>query len=239
MMDGIALFLGLSTMVIIFLSLIDCFLGVLLIPQKKGYVREPAIFLLLSGLVAVYLNSSTFVARKGQEAFVAYGYLGLLIQLVQITAVVFLFLYAKKRYDSEGLAVVIILPIAWYFLHKVAQAALIRSSGLGVIQNQVFYSAFAALSNLVIIGVMIYIAVIFYRNKDREQVFKSIWIFPMLFAISYILNSVTNVMAVYTPAAMAVIIIKLVTAVVYPAFGIYLIVNLNGGVQDIKYGEVN
>ena len=236
MFEGFALLIGVVMMVIIFLNLLACFLGILLIPQKKGYVREPAIFLLLSGLVAIYANSSTFVARRGVEALVKYGYLGLLISFVEITAVTFLFLYARKRYEAEGLAVVIILPIAWFFLHKIAQAVLVKH-GLGLISNQFFYASYSALSNLAPIVVMIYIAVIYYRNKDREQMFKSMWIFPMLFAISFFLNSVSNVLA-YTPAAMGTLIIKFVSAVVYPAFGIYLIVNLNGGVQEITYGEV-
>ncbi len=220
--------------VLLLLGLIDFILGVLLVIQKNGYVRHLGIFLILSGLIAIYSNSSTFSARMGEAAFVRYSYLGLLVGLLQIAAVIFVFLFAKKRYNSRGLAIVIILPIAWYILHKFIQVILLKSNlGLSLIKNQLLFSSYAALSNLALIAVMIYITVIFYRNKDREQVFPSIWVFPMLFAISYFLNSVATVMAVGESAAMTVTVIKLVSAIVYPALGFYLIINMNNKVQEV------
>ena len=239
MYEGMALIVDVGRIVILFLGLISCFLGILLIPQKKGYVREPAIFLILSGLITIYANSSNFFARMGNEAFVKYGYLGILIQILQIVAVILLFLYARKRYDAEGLAVVIILPIAWLFLHKIVQVALLRSSlGLSFIKNQTLFASYTALSNLALIAVMIFIAVMYYRNKDKENVFPYIWIFPVLFAVSYTLNSVTSIMLLSIAGAIPAFLIKLVTAIVYPAFGFYLIVNMNSSEKYIDSQNV-
>lgn len=226
MYEGMALIVYVGRIVIMFLGLVSCFLGILLIPQKKGYVREPAIFLVLSGLITIYANSSIFFARMSNEVFVKYGYLGILIQILQIVAVILLFLYARKTYDAEGLAVVIILPIAWLFLHKIVQVVLLRSSlGLSLIRNQTLFASYTALSNLALIAVMIFIAVIYYRNKDKEKVFPYIWIFPVLFAVSYTMNSVTNILMLSNAGTIPAFLIKFVTAIVYPAFGIYLLVN--------------
>ena len=239
MYEMISLIWSLIGVVIFLLGFIDCFLGVLLIIQKKGYVRHLGIFLLLSGLVAIYSNSSFLFARKGLQVYVIYSYLGILAGFIQIAATIFLFLFARKRYNSEGLAVVVALPIVWLFLHKVVQVILLKSNlGLSLSENQLLFSSYAALSNLALIAILIYIAVIYYRNKNQEQVFPSIWIFPVIFAISYMLNSVANIAAVSESAAMAVILLRLITAVVYPAFGFYLIVNMNSSAEYIDSQNV-
>lgn len=60
----------------------------------------------------------------------------------------------------------------------------------------------------------------------------------MLFAISCFLNVVANVAAVSESAAMAVILLRLITAIVYPAFGFYLIVNMNSSAKYIDSQDV-
>ena len=225
--DGTLLF-SLCNMAVVFFGLVTIFLGIVVMRQNKGMTKEFGYFLLIYALIVIYNGGSSLVARMGVGALSVYGFGKIFVSLLEILAVTFLFLYAKRKYNATGLLFVVILPFIWYFICRIAQVLIIRLNS-DIVYTPVYFGIINAASYLMLMGIMIYIAIVYYRNRNIETAFPALWIFMIILVMSYVINMIIAVASYIESVESLIMILMLVRAIIYPAMALYLMTSNNGG----------
>lgn len=196
------------------IALTPIFLGGVIIRRKT--FREIGVYLILMAVVGVVeVNMSLVSSLVGIES--AYPIVigsNVAINLMIFAAMVMLFLYARRSYGAKGLPVVIgVLAVSEVLL--VVIRWLLSALGENAIIIEMFLSRIGSFAE---IGVMVFIAICYYKSKDSESSARLLWLFVTILAC-------TGAMGIIMPYGIMTDIFSWAGYVVRIVFGGYLIKN--------------
>lgn len=160
--------------------------GIIILCKYRKY-REFGISLILSGLIGVYTEIGRYFILSRGEEFVArtLSYVSIVAALMSFVSMILIFLYAKRNYESKGLPVVIAVPLGWTFLTTLIRMLVLNKMNFRGDFSSMnrFLLGMSFVGSLASIAIMIFIAVVYFKNKGKETYASRLWVFIMIIAI--------------------------------------------------------
>jgi hypothetical protein len=113
------------------------------------------------------------------------SYVSIVAALMSFVSMILIFLYAKRNYESKGLPVVIAVPLGWTFLTTLIRMLVLNKMNFRGDFSSMnrFLLGMSFVGSLASIAIMIFIAVVYFKNKGKETYASRLWVFIMIIAI--------------------------------------------------------